>query len=58
MEHKLGSVAGPVIQANGSFEDELRSGGMIYCVSQQTELVLMTAWSLWGTQEWLVLEKG
>ena len=33
---KLGSVAGPVIQANGrlSFEDDLRSGGMLYCVAQ------------------------
>ena len=33
---KLGSVAGPVIQANGrlSFEDGLRSGGLLYCVSQ------------------------
>ena len=29
---KLGSVAGPVIQANGrlSFEDDLRSGGLLY----------------------------
>ena len=33
---KLGSVAGPVIQANGrlSFEDGLRSGGLLCCVSQ------------------------
>ena len=33
---KLGSVAGPVIQANGRliFEDDLRSGGLLYCVSQ------------------------
>ena len=32
----MGSVAGPVIQANGrlSFEDGLRSGGLLYCVSQ------------------------
>ena len=31
-----GSVAGPVIQANGrlSFEDDLRSEGLLYCVSQ------------------------
>ena len=31
----LGSVAGPVIQANGlvSFKDDLRSGGLFYCVS-------------------------
>ena len=29
---KLGSVAGPVIQANGrlTFEDDLRSGGLLY----------------------------
>ena len=35
-ENKLGSVAGPVIQANGrlSFEDDLRSGGLLYCVAQ------------------------
>ena len=33
---KLGSVAGPVIQANGrlSFEDDVRSGSLLYCVSQ------------------------
>ena len=33
---KLGSVAGPVIQANGrlNFEDDLRSGGLLYYVSQ------------------------
>ena len=36
LDLKLGSVAGPVIQANGrlSFEDDLRSGGLLYCVSQ------------------------
>ena len=36
LDSKLGSVAGPVIQANGrlSFEDDLRSGGLPYCVSQ------------------------
>ena len=29
---QLGSVAGPVIQANGrlTFEDDLRSGGLLY----------------------------
>ena len=34
------SVAGPVIQANGrqSFEDDLRSGGLLYCVSQCTSV--------------------
>ena len=33
---KLGFAVGPVIQANGrlKFEDELRSGGLLYCVSQ------------------------
>ena len=33
---KLGSVAGPVIQASGrlSFEDDLRSGGLLYGVLQ------------------------
>ena len=37
---ELGSVAGPVIQANGrlSFEDDLRSGGLLYCVSQWTSV--------------------
>ena len=32
----VGSVAGPVIQANGrlSFEDDLMSGGLLYFVSQ------------------------
>ena len=34
---KLGSVAGPVIQANGrlTFEDDLRSGGLLYTVNQR-----------------------
>ena len=33
---ELGSAAGPVIQANRrlSFEDDLRSGGLLYCVLQ------------------------
>ena len=37
---ELGSVAGPVIQPNGrlSFEDDLRSRGLLYCVSQQTSV--------------------
>ena len=32
----LGSVAGPVIQANGrlSFEDDLSSGGLLYFTTQ------------------------
>ena len=42
---KLGSVAGPVIQANGrlTFEDDLRSGGLLCFISMnarfRTELV-------------------
>ena len=37
---RWGFVAGPVSQANGrlSFEDDLRSGGLLYCVSQQTSV--------------------
>ena len=37
---KLRSVAGPVNQANGrlSFEDDLKSGGLLYCVSQRTSI--------------------
>ena len=33
---KLGPVAGPVIQANGrlTFEDDLRSGGLLYFTAQ------------------------
>ena len=33
---QLGSVAGPKIQANGrlTFEDDLRSGGMLYLTTQ------------------------
>ena len=33
---KLGSVAGPIIQANGrlTFEDDLRSGGLLYFTTQ------------------------
>ena len=36
ISQKLGSVTSPVIQANGrlTFEDDLRSGGLLYCVSQ------------------------
>ena len=57
---KLGSVAGPVIQANGrlSFEDDLRSGGLLYHVFHSepaSALRLLTVWSLWGTQGWLVV---
>ena len=34
--NKLGSVAGPIIQANGrlTFEDDLRSGGLLYFTTQ------------------------
>ena len=34
--YKLGSVAGPVIQANGrlEFEDGLRTGVLLHCVSR------------------------
>ena len=34
--NELGSVAGPVIQANGrlTFEDDLRSGGLLYFTTQ------------------------
>ena len=34
---KLGSVVGPVIQVNGrlSFEDNLRSGGLLYCIGER-----------------------
>ena len=37
---KLGSVAGPVIQANGrlTFEDDLRSGGLLYFTTQLTSV--------------------
>ena len=35
-DKKLGSVAGPVIQANGrlTFEDDLRSGGLLCFTTQ------------------------
>ena len=38
--HKLGSVAGPVIQANGrlEFEDGLRTGVLLHCVSRWTSV--------------------
>ena len=36
----LGSVVGPVIQANGrlTFEDDLRSGGLLYSISIKTSV--------------------
>ena len=38
--HKLGSVAGPVIQANGrlTFEDDLRSGGLLCFISMNASV--------------------
>ena len=38
--YKLGSVAGPVIQANGrlEFEDGLRTGVLLHCVSRWTSV--------------------
>ena len=46
---KLGSVVGPVIQANGrlKFEDDLRSGGLL-CFTTQSALGLPKVWSLRG----------
>ena len=37
---QLGSVAGPVIQANGrmTFEDDLRSGGLLCFTTQSTSI--------------------
>jgi hypothetical protein len=37
---ELGSVAGPVIQANRrlTFEDDLRSGGLLYFTTQSTSI--------------------
>ena len=37
---KLGSVAGPVIQANGrlTFEDDLRSGGLLCFISMNASV--------------------
>ena len=37
---ELGSVAGPVIQANGrlTFEDDLRSGGLLSLVSMNASI--------------------
>ena len=48
---ELGSVAGPVIQANGrlTFEDDLRSGGLLCLHSEPASaLSLPTVWSLLG----------
>ena len=40
MKKKLGFVASPVIQANGrlTFEDDLRSGGLLYFTTQWTSV--------------------
>ena len=53
---KLGSVAGPVIQANGrlSFEDDLRS---VFHSESASALSLLTVWSLWGNQRMARLQK-
>ena len=49
---QLGSVSGPVIQANGrlTFEDDLRSGGLLYFIHSEpaSALSLPTVWLLWG----------
>ena len=53
---KLGSVAGPVIQANGrlSFEDDLRSAFITVFHSESgSALSLLTVWLSGGTQGWL-----
>ena len=51
---ELGSVAGPVIQANGrlTFEDDFRSGGLYTSLNSEpaTSLGLPILWSLWGNQ--------
>ena len=49
---KLGSVAGPVIQANGmlSFEDDgLEACFTVFHSEQASALSLLTVWSLWGS---------
>ena len=40
IQTKLGSVAGPVIQANGrlTFEDDLRSGGLLCFISMNASI--------------------
>ena len=54
---QLGSVAGPVIQANGrlTFEDDLRSGGLLYFTTQWTSVCTELAESmvtLGGVKRW------
>jgi hypothetical protein len=40
LDAHLGSVAGPVIQANGrlTFEDDLRSGGLLHFISMNASV--------------------
>ena len=40
LRRQLGSVAGPVSQANGrlTFEDDLRSGGLLYFISMNASV--------------------
>ena len=56
---KLGSVAGPVIQANGrlSFDVELRPGGLLYCGSQWISVRTELADSMVTLGELKVLDK-
>ena len=48
---ELGSVLGPLIQANGrlSFEDDLRSGVLLYCASTSSSSNTL------GEQQWDLL---
>ena len=41
----LETVVGPVIQANGSlmFKDDVRSEGLLYCVSDETTKIVETS---------------
>ena len=56
VDTKLVRLRGPVIQANGrlTFEDDLRSGGLLCFISMnvsvRTELA-DTVWSHWGDPE-------
>ena len=55
---KLGSVVGPVIQANGrlTFEDDLRSGGLLYFTTQWISIRTELADSM-VTLGWLGVER-
>ena len=57
---KLEFVAGPAIQANGrlTFEDDLRSGGLLCYTTQWTSVCTGLAYShSGGTQGWLGVER-